>query len=53
MKEWEAGTDPHLVASVLKAWLCDLESPLLTTELHDSFIAAQSNNQFFLSNNYF
>jgi len=39
---WDSNTDPHEVAGVLKSWLCELESPLLTTELHDSFIAAQA-----------
>ena len=39
--EWDNDTDPHLVAGVLKSWLCELEAPLLTWELHDAFIAAQ------------
>ena len=41
MKKWNDSEDPHLVASVLKQWLCELEEPLLTNELQDSFISAQ------------
>lgn len=39
--QWNHTTDPHLVAGVLKSWLCAMDAPLLTEELHDSFIAAQ------------
>merc|ERR1712137_1181008 len=38
---WSITSDPHLVACVIKVWLCELENPLLTWELHDCFIAAQ------------
>merc|ERR1712125_127259 len=39
---WNSQTDPHLVAGVLKSWLCQLDSPLLTYELNESFIVAQA-----------
>ena len=38
---FDKSTDPHIAAGVLKCWLCELQAPLLTWELHDSFIAAQ------------
>ena len=41
MTEWDKSENPHLVASVLKYWLCELEEPLLTYELQDAFITAQ------------
>ena len=33
--------DPHLVAGVIKSWLCELDSPLLTHELHSIFMTAR------------
>ena len=32
--------DPHLAAGIIKVWLCELQIPLLTYELHDTFMAA-------------
>jgi hypothetical protein len=32
--------DPHLAAGAIKLWLCELQIPLLTYELHDAFMAA-------------
>lgn len=40
-KQWDDGENPQFVAAVLKSWLCQLQYPLLTIELQDSFIAAQ------------
>ena len=33
-------TNPHFVAGLIKLWLCDLDDPLLTYELHEAFVAA-------------
>ena len=41
---WQRKQDPHLVAGVLKCWLCQLDSPLLTHEMQDAFIAAQGRS---------
>lgn len=40
--EFQADTDPHLVAGLLKCWLCNLSAPLLTFELNSAFIEATS-----------
>jgi hypothetical protein len=42
LKEFEKIVDVHIVAGVLKNFLIELEEPLLTFELSESFIKAVS-----------